>query len=626
MAIFFPQLSSARSRMQAGERRFAERLDAALEDDYLCWFDVPVGGRNQYPDFILLHPGRGILILEVKDWKADTIRGGDKHSFQILTPTGIKQVPNPLEQARQYAHTVVNLLLRDPQLRQQEPQYQGRPIMPWGYGVVFTSLTREQINTMQLDEVVKGRNMLCKDDLAPSLDPEQFQEKLWGMFNYQFGSKLTQPQLDRVRAHLWPELCVQPEVRDLLTGQTDSATSGTMSAQQDLDIGSALPDVIKVMDFEQEQLARSLGEGHRVIHGVAGSGKTMILGFRCLHLARLLNKPILVLCFNVTLAAKLRSYVVGQGIDDRVQVYHFHAWCAQQLRSYQVNVAPGAAPQWERQVAAVIHGVETGQIPRAQYGAVLIDEAHDFQPDWLRLVTGMVDPVTNSLLLLYDDAQSIYHRGNLRFSLSSVGIQARGRTKVLKLNYRNTRQILAFAYAFAQSYLTEQDADEDQIPLIRPEAGGVDGPAPVLREFDDKEAEAAFIVKCLQHWHQQGRSWRDIAIVYRSYGTGVRLAKVLGQVGIPYLLTHDKAAKEKYDPAMDRVSLLTMHSSKGLEFPLVVVAGVGEVMPKDDELETEVRLLYIAMTRAMENLLITTCARNVLTGQLVEATTVAQLA
>jgi hypothetical protein len=617
MAIFFPQLSTAVGRMQSGERRLARRLEALLEDDYLCWYEVGIGGRNVYPDFILLHPARGVLILEVKDWKIDTIRGGDKHSFQLLTSSGLKRVPNPLEQARQYAHAVVNLLVRDPQLRQAEP-YKGRPILPWGYGVVFSNLSRQQARDMQLDQVLQEHLMLCKDDLAPSLDAESFQQKLWGMFNYQFTQKLTQPQIDRVRAHLWPEICVQASVRDLLAGPS-GPDKQAQSVQPALDIGDVLPDVISVMDFEQEQLARSLGEGHRVIHGVAGSGKTMILGFRCLHLAKLLHKPVLILCFNVTLAARLRSYVQGHCIEDRVQVYNFHAWCKVLLNSYQVVVADGEAPIWERQVEAVIRGVERGQIPRAQYGAVLIDEAHDFQPEWLRLVTGMVDPETNSLLLLYDDTQTIYPRGRLGFTLSSVGVQARGRTKVLKVNYRNTRQILQFAFNFVQSYVQEHDADDDSIPLIKPEAGGKDGALPELREFHSKEDESAFIVKCLQRWHQGGRAWNDVALVYRHLATGKRLARVLDDAGIPYLLTHDRAGKASFDSSLDRVSLQTMHSSKGLEFPTVIVAGVGEGAMKEAGLEVEARLLYVAMTRAMENLLVTTCARNVLSRQLVAA-------
>jgi len=59
----------------------------------------------------------------------------------------------------------------------------------------------------------------------------------------------------------------------------------------------------------------------------------------------------------------------------------------------------------------------------------LIDEGHDFRPEWLMVVTQMVDPSTNSLLVLFDDAQSIYESKTKRkFSFSSVGIQAQGRT------------------------------------------------------------------------------------------------------------------------------------------------------------------------------------------------------
>lgn len=67
--------------------------------------------------------------------------------------------------------------------------------------------------------------------------------------------------------------------------------------------------------------------------------------------------------------------------------------------------------------------------PRAQYDALLIDEGHDFEADWLKLVVQMVDPETNSLLLLYDDAQSIYRKtSGLGFTLSSVGVQAKCRS------------------------------------------------------------------------------------------------------------------------------------------------------------------------------------------------------
>lgn len=67
--------------MTGGERRVAQRLIEKLEDDYLCWYDVPIGSKSQHPDFIILHPRRGLLVLEVKDWKLDTIFRADRVSF-----------------------------------------------------------------------------------------------------------------------------------------------------------------------------------------------------------------------------------------------------------------------------------------------------------------------------------------------------------------------------------------------------------------------------------------------------------------------------------------------------------------------------------------------------------------
>ena len=215
MAIFFPALSTARGEMQSGERRFAERLDSHLEDDYLCWYDTGIGNKNLYPDFILLHPSRGLLILEVKDWKADTIQSGDKNSIQIITNSGLKNLANPLKQARQYALQIVNCLSDDPQLVHPSGPHQGKLMFPWGYGVVFSNLNQNQIRTLGIDQIIDERFILNKDDILSSVDPEDLQTQLWNIFNYPFTNKLTQPQIDRIRWHIWPEVRVNPPQDDL---------------------------------------------------------------------------------------------------------------------------------------------------------------------------------------------------------------------------------------------------------------------------------------------------------------------------------------------------------------------------------------------------------------------------
>ncbi|MDQ2659175.1 MAG: NERD domain-containing protein, partial [Verrucomicrobiota bacterium] len=108
-----------------------------MEDDYLCWYDVPIGPKRLHPDLVILHPGRGLLVLEVKDWKVENLRRIDKHSIDLLASAGgVKKVENPIDQVRQYAHAVVDRLGGDPHLQDQSHKYQGRLCFPYGYGVV----------------------------------------------------------------------------------------------------------------------------------------------------------------------------------------------------------------------------------------------------------------------------------------------------------------------------------------------------------------------------------------------------------------------------------------------------------------------------------------------------------
>lgn len=597
MASLIPSLNSCLARMQLGEKRFARRLESHLEDDYLCWYELPVGDRQRYSDFIILHPLRGLLLLEVKDWKLETVQKIDKASATILTSRGLKVVSNPLEQVRQCAYRLINRLQKDPQLIIQAGRYQGNLVFPYGYGVVLSNITRKQFKETDLGDVLPTHQTICKDEMVESIEAESFQTLLWNMFNVQFQRPLSLPQIDRIRWHLFPEVRIDAsEQVDLFTHEN-----------QDNDLHALLPDIVKVMDMQQEQLARSMGEGHRVIHGVAGSGKTLILGYRCLYLAKLLHKPILVLCYNITLAARLRELMVERGVGDQVNVYHFHDWCGEQIRAYNIERPAPGNMYFDHMVEAVIKAAEKEIIPRGQYGAVMIDEGHDFEPDWLKLVVSMVDPETNALLLLYDDAQSIYSKKNqLDFSLSSVGVQARGRTTVLKLNYRNTDEIIRFAYHFASRYLSPDDKDEDHVPLIEPHAAGRHGPEPVVKTFASYDQETRYIAHVLRRLHDdQHIPWADMCVTYRSRWMGERLHQVFTTEGLPYQWLNNAQSKRQFSPANESVKLMTMHSSKGLEFPVVAVSGIGYMPGKNAEPVAEVKLLYVAMTRSTEKLLLT---------------------
>jgi superfamily I DNA/RNA helicase len=250
--------------------------------------------------------------------------------------------------------------------------------------------------------------------------------------------------------------------------------------------------------------------------------------------------------------------------------------------------------------------VDKGAIPRGPYGALLIDEGHDFDESWLRLIVQMVDPDEGSLLLLYDDAQSIYKsRKSIDFSLSSVGIKARGRTTILKLNYRNTREILGYAYRFIRHYLSPSDSDDDHVPLIEPQASGRRGPPPYLKRCGSKQDEILYIAHTIKRLRSEGMSWREMCVTCRSKGLAKALADGLNAAGIPVDSLITSAEKKSFDRSIDAVKIMTMHSSKGLEFPLVVIPGLGELPVAANDPAEEAKLLYVAMTRSTDKLLLT---------------------
>jgi superfamily I DNA/RNA helicase len=252
----------------------------------------------------------------------------------------------------------------------------------------------------------------------------------------------------------------------------------------------------------------------------------------------------------------------------------------------------------------------------------MIDEGHDFEPEWLKLITQMVDPSTDSLLLLYDDAQSIYRKSRgLDFSLASVGIKAAGRTSILRLNYRNTREILHFACAFASPATGAKATDDDHIPMIQPETGGASGPGPAFRQFASLGDEIAYATRCISTWHLRGDFLGDIAVICMKPDHGKRIADQLQAHGIPHLLMADRTSKRAYDPRKSQVNLLSVQSSKGLEFRSVIFIGLGQIDTSETQADQTRKLLYVGMTRAKERLLITSSGHNEFTERLSFMTT-----
>lgn len=599
MAIFPQGLSNIDRRCDnAGERAVLHQLKRCLSDDYMVWHNVPIGPKARQPDFVILSPRRGLLILEVKHWAWGTLLGFNRDSVELRLEDGPKTVAHPLSQARGYAMELNNVLETDPALLQDQDPFRGKSRVPYGWGCVLSNIRHKQIESLDFAEVFPEAKTVLRDELAEDIDPYEFEKLLWGMYAGWSPQALTLPQRDRVRWHLFPEVRVQ---------------QGTLFNKENA-TATQLPDLLQVMDLQQEQIARTLGEGHRVIHGVAGSGKTMILVFRAQQLAAAArpDQPILVLCYNRTLAQRITTLLRERGVDENLVVCRtFHAWCQDMVRAYQLDVPQDLQGDayWQALVHTVNRAVQTGLVPGGQYLALLIDEAHDFDETWLQMATRMVNPASNSLLVLYDDAQSIYQKQRRKFSFASVGIQAQGRTSVLKLNYRNTAEVLALAMQCAANLVAERPESEDAVQTVKPATAGRRGPLPVLIEAANPAEEAELIAERIAKAVSEGKSLNDIAVLFRTRIRIDSVSRALQRKGIAVQAMQAQGAT-RFDWSKPSVKLITMHSAKGLEFPLVFIAGLDSMPWKDEPLEEEVRLLYVGMTRSTNELVLTATGKS----------------
>jgi len=604
MAILIPSLGFARFDTR-GELRLAERLKDFLEENAVVWHNLPVGPRNRHPDFIIVHPTNGLLVLEVKDWRLESIVSADKGNVELLTSRGIVRESNPLEQARKYTFDVVRTLERDGQLLfPPGHRFMGKSIVPFGFGAVFTNITRRQFDQTDLKEVFAGNLCVFKDEMTEGADPEEFRSRLWRMVSPRFGEPLSMPQFGRLRALLFPEIRIRQIALPLDEAPTPDPSDRTLA----------------VMDMHQEQIARSLGEGHRIIRGVAGSGKTLILAFRAEYLARGATRPVLILCYANGIAGRLEDAMQNRGVEHRVQVLTFHGWCYRMLRTYGIPAPsereyPDYAKRLAASVSEVMKAVDQGHIPMEQYDAVLIDEAHDFEPQWLALAAKMVNPRTKALMVVYDDIQAIY-KGRERPVWKQLGIEATGRTTVLKVNYRNTAQIVAFARRFASDVIGAPGTTaDDEHPILLPEDAGRQGLAPDVRQCVSIEAETHCVAEWFLGRKKAGYEWPQMACLYPEHWIGEKVAQVLTKHGVPIDMV--KNNRNRVSTKKVAVRLLSMHTAKGLEFPCVAIAGLGMLGRHGEPVEDCVRLTYVGVTRATHEALLTYSSESALVQRLI---------
>lgn len=241
-----------------------------------------------------------------------------------------------------------------------------------------------------------------------------------------------------------------------------------------------------------------------------------------------------------------------------------------------------------------------------KYKHIIVDEAQDLSKTQLEFIKGIyLDNESSSLMFLYDGAQSIYDQAWIgkKRTFKSVGFDLSGKVRTLTKNFRTTTQISKAAYSLFKN--SESILDDEH--FIEPKLIDRQGDVPIFKKFESFLEQAKYIKSLLEKDLSNVKK-KDIVIIARTTDILKELQMIFNSIEVPsYIL--DKNVLEFSE---DKIKLITMHSIKGLESKVIIIASCNEgVLPyylsqdKDNMKEQEImdrKLFYVGMTRATEKL------------------------
>lgn len=239
---------------------------------------------------------------------------------------------------------------------------------------------------------------------------------------------------------------------------------------------------------------------------------------------------------------------------------------------------------------------------------VVVDEAQDIGVPQLRFLAALRGDSGDGLFFAGDLGQRIFQTP---FSWRSLGVDVRGRSRTLRINYRMSHQIRRQADRLLPPEMADVDGNTE---VRRGTVSAFNGPEPVVRVLETVEAEIAAIGEWLRARTAEGVAPHEIGVFVRSEGERERATAAVQSAGLESCELSGGANEQ-----VGAVAVGTMHLAKGLEFRAVVVAACDdEVIPLQSRIEhvaddadledvynTERQLLYVACTRARDHLLVT---------------------
>lgn len=599
------------------------RNDAVL----LCEPSV-VRGHSGPPDIVVLDPASGLHVIEVKGVELDQVQsvvaGG---AIKILYGTNLSS-KDPSKQAKRAMFDIKDSASR---------HFNGELNIPFQSWVVFPRIRRVDWEHKFGEAVSSRPEVLFSEDINSSeLGSRLCKTGISWLAKFGLNECPTQ-QLQSVMAAFGDSEVLRPgprPVQPLYHGPKDER----------LDEGLA---EYRILTKQQQRLtSQGWNDGPRLVRGVAGSGKTVVLAVQVARMIDRLQKdtrhlfdmnktipPILVVCFNRTLVPFIRQKIqiaygqrTGEAFPETtVVVTHFNKLLYDLSREgffnyQQINVTDSdqRAAHYLSDLKALT-GALRERLSNGLYYGIFVDEGQDFNENDYRLLLQFCARTPEGLprtFVFYDDAQNLYARQ--RPTWADLGLELRGgRSVVMDESYRSPRKVIEPAFnvllgthaADPQSVKTRGFADiatlkdKNQISLenghIRVHFAVREGDPVTLSSCSGKEAEQALVAnRCETLMRIDGLLPQDILVLTFTRDRALQLAHAIATRVGQNLVRCAFKEEEKDTLAVqpDRITVSTIASAKGYDAPHVLLASLDDI---PDNVEGRASF-YVGCTRARE--------------------------
>jgi hypothetical protein len=422
------------SNFEPGEKRIANKLNSLyLNADYDCYLYVQPRLKKLNPDFLLIDAYKGICIVEVKDWSIGYIK--EIHNSYVIDIKD-RRVNNPVFRTNQYFNFAKRILQSEPFFIDEKGFFK----LALYSKVIFTNLNAKELESL---------NPYLYQPPTKCISSEQIRTLTFDTLFSSDTRFLDKNTISTIRGTLFPEIRVKPVQTELWEFNRKNPLGNRIAS---------------TLDAEQEKFARKIPYGHYMITGIPGSGKTVILLSRAIHLLK--ENPtweIRIVTYNRSLARKLENRFESlyerlelMGINyQNITISTFHSLAG------EVSTIP-PPPVKNQDYWDIILPFNAIENAKPTYDAILIDEYQDFPDAWIKLCLLMCkkhkhnEQETENLFLAGDRLQSIYHDKD--GSWKSLGVNIVGRSKLLKTSYRSgsTHINLALDYLMKDNKLKRE--------------------------------------------------------------------------------------------------------------------------------------------------------------------------